>query len=208
MHILTDIAVCIIYISLYGCIRAFISIKLGDKGDQAKARLTLNPRVHIDSIGLLFMLFWNVGFIKPMASQSINFKNRKGANILIATLPTIILFAVSTIIMWVYFYVVYIIKMPNGEYVGVYNEQILPVFYTSSVIKFTQIALGTMIYNLIPIYPLEGERIFNYIVSPNVRFTCIRYDKAFQMLLVALTIFGFLPNVINFISNYYISVFY
>ncbi len=207
-YILINITICIVYISLYGFLRAFISIKLGDKGNQAKARKTLNPSVHIDPIGFLFMIFYGVGFIKPMINQSNNFKNRKGATILISTLPTIILFTLSTIAMWVYFYVTDIVETPIGLDLIICAGKIVPEAVTYAVMHTVKISLGTLLYNLIPIYPLEGERILNYTVSPNVRFTLMRYDKALQMLLIVLTMFGLLPNIINEISNYYISVFY
>lgn len=207
-YVCTNIIVCIIYISFYGYLRALISIYLGDRGEVAKNRLTLNPRVHIDPVGFFFMIIYGVGFIKPMLNQSINFKNRKGATILIATLPTLILFTLSTMVMWVYFYVVDIMQMPNGLVVVVYQGQILPTFCTIFIIQSIRVSLGTLIYNILPIYPLEGEKIFNYFATPNLRFLWSSHDKVLQMALVVFTVFGFLPKGINLICDYYISIFY
>ncbi len=207
-YALINIVVCIIYLSIYGYLRAYISIKLGDKGEQAKERLSLNPSLHMDSIGLLFMIFYNVGFIKPMANQTVNFKNRKSATMLIAILPTFILFTLSTIVMLVYFYVVEPMQMPNGAYIVVFNEQVLPAYISNTIIQSIRLSLGMLLYNIIPIYPLEGEKIFNYIVSPNLRFAWLRYDKALQMFLVLLTIMGVIPNIIESICIEYIGLFF
>ncbi len=206
-YALINIVVCIIYISLYGYLRAYISFKLGDKGDQVKARLTLKPSVHIDSVGLLFMLFYNVGFIKPMVNQTINFKNRKKSTFLIAILPPLLLFLVSSAVMWLYFYIVDIMQMPNGAYIVVYNEDIMPAYIANTLIQFVRVTMGTLIFNIIPIYPLEGEKIFNYLVSPNTRFTWLKYDKTLQILLVLFTVMGILPGAIEFIVIEYITLF-
>ncbi len=201
------IVVCIIYISLYGYLRAYISSKLGDKGDQVKLRLTLKPSVHIDSVGLLFMLFYSMGFIKPMVNQSINFKNRKKSTVLISILPTLILFLVSTVVMWFYFYIVDTMQMPNGAYILVYKEDIMPAYTANFIIQFLRLSMGTLIFNLIPIYPLEGEKIMNYFVSPNVRFWGLKYDKSLQMVLVLLTVVGIVPSIIETIVIKYIIMF-
>ncbi len=201
------IVVCIIYISLYGYLRAYISFKLGDKSDQVKSRLTLNPSVHIDSVGLLFMLFYNVGFIKPMVNQTINFKNRKKSTIIIAILPTLILFLVSTFAMWLYFYIVDTMQMPNGAYILVYNEDILPTYTANTIIQFLRLSMGTLLFNLIPIYPLEGEKIWNYFVSPNLRFWGLKYDKTLQMVLVLFTVLGIIPSLVETMVIKYIIMF-
>ncbi len=199
--------ICVLYISLYGFLRAVISMKLGDKSEPVKKRLALEPNVHIDLIGLLFMMFYGVGFVKPMINQSMNFKNKKGATTLIAVLPAVVLFTISTIIMWVYFYGTSTMEMPNGTIVLIGNGEIRPEMGTFLVIQIVRISLGTLLYNIIPIYPLEGEKILNYTVSPNFRFTWSRYNKALQMLLVGLTVFGVLPKAIMFICDFYISIF-
>lgn len=207
-YILINIVICIVYTTLYGYIRAFISIKLGDKGDDAKYRLSLRPSLHIDTVGILFMILYNVGFIKPMRNRAINFKNRKGSTIIISTLPVIILFAFSSILMFTYFNIVDIVKFPNDTFVVGYNDKLISPVGVLIVIKLVRLSLGVLIYNIIPIYPLECEKIFNYVASPNLRVFWSTYDKALQMGLVLLTVIGVIPRIINVISNYYISIFF
>lgn len=207
IYILVILFVCIIYITSYGFLRAAISIKLGDKGNDAKYRLSVNPLVHIDFIGFLLMIFYGVGFIKPMRNQTINFKNRKGSIVLIATLPTLILFGISNICMWCFLDITNLAIINNQVYIFYFFGNQVPSFIACMVFEFVRISLNVLIFNLIPIFPLDYERIFNYYVSPNLRIFWSSYDKVFQMGLILLTVFGILPFIINYISNYYISIF-
>ncbi len=205
-YLIMNIVVCTIYISLYGFIRALISIKLGDRGADAIKRHSLSPKLHIDSIGFLFMFFYNLGFIKPMRNQTIDFKNKKGSIILIAVLPMLLLFILSSIIMWLFIYFCDINSF-DKIYIVSYNGVVLPAIFAQAVMKIVKLSTGVLVYNLLPIYPLEAERIFNYHVSINFRLKWGGYTNVLQMLLIFLTVIGVLPFIVNEISNYYIGIF-
>ncbi len=190
---------------MYGAIRALISIKLGDKGGVAKSRLSLNPIVHIDTVGFIFMLFYNVGFIKPMRNQSIYFKNKKKSMILVATLPLLIMVLISTSFFVLFTHSISTSYLASGKIVYMINYRVIPDYIAMFVVFFMKISIGTLIYNIIPVYPLEGEKIVNYFAAPNVRMTLSQYDKVLQMGLVLLTITKVIPWVVDIISNYYIS---
>lgn len=49
--------------------------KLGDYTAEAEGRLTLNPLKHVDPIGLLSMIFFRIGWSKPVPVNHYNFKN-------------------------------------------------------------------------------------------------------------------------------------
>ncbi len=199
---------CVVFCTMYGAIRALVSIKLGDKGGVAKSRLSLNPIVHIDSVGFIFMFFYGMGFIKPMRNQSIYFKNKKKAVILVSTLPLLIMLLISTCFFVLFMCNVSISTLASGRMVYVYNNHVLPNFAPLFVFLFMKLSIGTLIYNLIPVYPLEGERIVNYFVSPNVRMAMSQQDKVLQMGLVLLTITKVIPWIIEILSRYYIGLLY
>ncbi len=210
-YLIINILVCSIYVMLYGYIRALVSYRLGDKGGDVKSRLHLDPFIHIDTIGFLFMMFYNVGFIKPMRNQVMNFRRRKKSVVLIATIPNFIMLAISLLILCFTYYFVNFTSFTEGsQYIFikgyvVSNDDIYYILYP--IIKFAQLSIGVALYNIIPVFPLEGEKILNYNVSPNFRMKWSSFNKTLQMLLVLLTILGYIPNVIDFVSSYFISVF-
>ncbi len=200
----TRIVACIVFCTMYGAIRALISIKLGDKGSEAKKRLSLNPIVHIDTIGFIFMVFFNMGFIKPMRNQSINFKKRKKSIILVATLPLLMMLVISTSMFLLYTSHVSYSAATNGSVTFLLGYRVIPEFITYFVVFFMRISVGTLIYNLIPVYPLECEKVINYFVKPNVQMTMSQYDKVLQMVLILLTVSGVLPWIVSNAAGIYV----
>ncbi len=199
------IVACIVFCTMYGMIRALVSIKLGDKGVVTKSRLSLNPKLHIDSAGFIFMLFFNMGFIKPMRNQSINFKKRKKSIILVTTLPLLIMLVISTSIFVLFTHNVSVSSTSKGiEFL--IRHRTVPDFITFFVVYFLKISIGTLIYNLLPVYPLECEKLLHYYLSPNLRMAWSQYDKVLQMGLILLTIVGFLPWIAEVVSNYYVLI--
>ncbi len=204
---LTRIVACVVFCTMYGVIRALISIKLGDKGGDAKKRLSLNPVLHIDTVGFIFMLFFNMGFIKPMRNQSINFKKRKKSIILVSTLPLIIMVIISTSFFVIYTHNISYTSATNGSVSFLLGNRVIPEFITYFVVFFMRISIGTLIYNLIPVYPLECEKVINYFVKPNLQMVMSQNDKVLQMVLILFTISGVLPWIVGNISIFYVSFF-
>ncbi len=194
---------CVVFSTMYGATRALISTKLGDKGSVTKSRLSLNPIVHIDTVGFIFMMVYGMGFIKPMRNQSIYFKNKKKAVILVSTLPLLIMLIISTCFYVLFMFSVSKSTLTNGEMVLMINYRVVPVFVTRFIVLFLKITISTLIYNFIPVYPLEGEKILNYFVSPNLRMAMSQHDKVLQMGLVLLTITKFIPWIVEIIATYY-----
>lgn len=55
---------------------AFVACKLGDPTAKNSGRMTPNPLVHLDPLGLLMMVFVGVGFATPVPINSNNFKQK------------------------------------------------------------------------------------------------------------------------------------
>lgn len=55
---------------------SFVAFKLGDPTAKNSGRMTPNPFVHLDPIGLLMMIFMGVGFAMPVPINSNNFKQK------------------------------------------------------------------------------------------------------------------------------------
>lgn len=55
---------------------AFVACKLGDPTAKNLGRMTPNPLVHLDPLGLLMMIFVGVGFATPVPINSNNFKQK------------------------------------------------------------------------------------------------------------------------------------
>ncbi len=151
---------------------AWAAYKLGDYTAKMEGRLTLNPLAHIDPIGALMMIVARIGWSKPVPINEYNFKNR-----ITGTALTALAGPASNIILA--FLLSIILKLFYSDFVstifqnGVFNS--ITVTSASNVIPsillvliFVNISLG--VFNLIPIPPLDGHKIFRAIIPASLRY--------------------------------------
>ncbi len=180
--------IAIVLMTLYGYIRALVSTLVGDKSGEVKRRLTLNPKEQLDPVGLILFVILSVGFIKPMKNQVMYSINRKRDMILIAILPGVILIAISVAV----FYLTWFLS---------FTFQLSPNF-----LLYANMSLGMSImfflYNLLPIYPLDGEKILYALGSPNLKMKMSEYSNIINIAFIMLTLMGVLSGVMNYLTNF------
>ncbi|NLH47730.1 MAG: site-2 protease family protein [Myxococcales bacterium] len=153
----------ILAISLHEAMHGFVANRLGDPTAKMLGRLSLNPFKHIDPIGTILVpallyLFGGMmfGWAKPVPVSIRNLNNPKrdmalvavagpGANLSLAVIASLFLYLIAALISAVHF----------NETVSqtVFFPLIMILFF---MIKFN---LFLMMFNLIPIPPLDGGRI-------------------------------------------------
>jgi len=127
---------------------AFAAYKLGDKSQKYKNRMSLNPKDHIDPIGLLMLFVVGFGWAKPVEVNPMAFKDRKlGMKLVAAAGP------LSNLVMAFLFTIAFALVARFRPDV---NLDILIPFLSFGV----QINLWLMVFNLIPIPPLDGSKMF------------------------------------------------
>jgi len=133
---------------------AFAAYVLGDPTAKNMGRLTLNPLAHIDLFGFLFFLLVGFGWGKPVPFNPFNLRNKKYGPAIVAlagplfNLFSIIIFGLILVLVKNYFF----------------SNSLLILFLSWLVI----INAVLMVFNLIPIPPLDGSKIL-YVVLPKNR---------------------------------------
>ncbi|HQQ41265.1 MAG TPA: site-2 protease family protein, partial [Clostridia bacterium] len=126
---------------------AFAAYKLGDPTAKNLGRMTLNPIAHFDIFGFLCLLLVGFGWAKPVPINSRNFKHFRRDDIIVSlagiTMNLIVAFLFSFI------YVLGFTKCGLGT-----NEAFTSIF--GSILS---INLALAIFNLLPIYPLDGSHV-------------------------------------------------
>ncbi len=129
-------AALLVAITVHEFAHALTADRLGDPTARLAGRLSLNPLVHLDSIGLLFLLFFGFGWGKPVPFDNFNLQNpRRDAAIISFAGP------VSNFLLAVIFSIILRLSL----------QPILIPFISLNVI------IG--IFNLLPIHPLDGFKI-------------------------------------------------
>jgi len=154
----------------------------GDDTAQRAGRLTLNPVVHIDPMGLLMVIFLGFGYAKPVPTDPRKFKSRSGELVVSAAGPAMnLLLAVLSINLYVLGR-----QMGFDELQGSAPE----IFF----IRLAQINLLLMVFNLIPLGALDGHYILPYFLPERLalryRYYNARYGNFVLLGFIVLSIMG------------------
>ena len=130
----------LISVAVHEFSHALVADKLGDPTPRARGRLSLNPLVHIDLVGLLFILFWGFGWGKPVPYDPFNLRNadRDGAKIALAGPVSSLLLALGAALL-----------------IRVIENSLLMAVLSYFVLLNTYLG----IFNLLPIHPLDGFQV-------------------------------------------------
>ncbi len=185
------IGVLLFSIAWHECGHALSADYLGDPTPRAQGRITLNPLKHIDFTGLLFIVFWGFGWGKAVQVDYYNLKRpyRDAALVALAGPVMSILLAVM----------------------GSLVLRFIPVFGFDGVVTYV-ISLNIMlaVFNLVPIYPLDGFHVVAGILSEEKRneWLGLRKYGIFVLLLLLLPLGSargplqlFIDPVIQFVER-------
>jgi Zn-dependent protease len=173
---------------------AWTADRFGDNTPRANGRLTLNPLAHWDPIGTLMMILVGFGWAKPVPINPYALQRRSSAATMLVSLAgpmsNFLMALLACIPFWFGLVSTSNIQQPTG---------LLPNAPTFLYL-FISINLLLMLFNLIPLFPLDGEKVLEFLLPPaGVRvLDSIRPYSS----IILLAIFFVLPLVgINLIGN-------
>lgn len=179
---------------------AFIAHKLGDDTARLKGRMTINPLAHIDPFGALMIIIGGFGYAKAVPVNIRNFKKRKPYMAITALAGP-----VSNIIMSIFFM---FFTMLIQYKIGLSSDS--GILYNVAVFLMTaaQINISLAVFNLLPIPPLDGSRIFSLIIPDKYYYAIMQYERYIVYGVLALVLFGVLDGPINFLSDILFGLIY
>ena len=135
---------------------------IGDDTARRAGRLTLNPIPHIDPFGLLMVLLIGIGYAKPVPADPSKFNTRWGVLLVAAAGPAM------NLLLAIVIYNVYALGLKLG--IGLFQTPVANFFFTYLAL----INLLLMLFNLLPIGPLDGSYILPYALP---RDMALRYQQ-------------------------------
>lgn len=215
IELLLIVPTVLIALTFHECAHGFVAYKLGDPTAKYFGRLSLNPLKHIDIAGAICMIFFRFGWAKPVPIDTRHFKNPKRdmalsalagpvANLLLGFLGCFIFSLSSNLLFDITF------ASKNFVYWVCYSWLLFSY-------NFAWLNISLAIFNLIPLPPLDGSRIFLSFLPPDTYFKVMRYEReiAIGFLVVLLAdskflggyISGGLSFVVDLIFNAMMSLF-
>lgn len=174
----------ILSIVLHELAHGYVALWNGDYTAKVNGRLTLNPISHFDLFGFIMLFTVGFGYAKPVPVNPYNFRHQKTGIFTVAiagiTLNFILAFLSAALVFLMFLL---------GNKVFPNASNVFEIFQRFFEIMVT-INLSLMMFNLIPIYPLDGFRIieaFTRFTNPVTKF--IRdYGSYFLIGLIGLSL--------------------
>jgi len=170
-------------ISVHECAHAYSAYLLGDPTAKNQGRITLNPLKHLDPLGTLMIFLINFGWAKPTPVNPIYFKDRKKGVMLCSLAGPMSNLLLAIILAFPYVYL-------RNSYGIISNNLrfILGVGFSLNVVL--------AIFNMLPIPPLDGSKIFSGILPSRTYYKMLEYESYITIIFVILMLTGILGRIL------------
>lgn len=190
VNILINVPITLIALTGHEFAHAFVSTKLGDPTPKYEGRLTLNPLAHLDITGTILMILTGFGWAKPVGVNPMYYNDRKKGMALTAIAGPIANFIMAFLGVLIGTVILIIGNYLEWSYSAMYNINM--IFYL-----FTFRNLCFMVFNLIPIPPLDGSKVLGLFIPNRTYYTILQYERYSIILIMILSLTGVFNSVIG-----------
>ena len=198
-ELLIKVIVLLTALPVHECAHAMMASRLGDQTARNLGRATLNPLAHLDPFGSILMLFTGFGWAKPVPVAAVhNFRHpRRDMALSAAAGP-----AANLLLAYVWMICYKIVY-----YFGYAPESLLWQFAVGVLLTMIQVNITLAVFNLLPVPPLDGSRIFNLLLPARWYFRIMKYERYIMLGLFVFLFFGFLDRPLSFLFGKAIMLF-
>jgi len=198
LQALLSLPAILIALSFHEWAHAYAAYKLGDPTARNMGRMTVNPFRHIDPIGFIMLVLVRFGWAKPVPVNPRNFSHPKRDNIIVSLAGIVTNFILALISLLLIF-VLGLLRIESN----IISTILSNIFFLN---------LSLMVFNIIPIPPLDGYRVLEGLlirrVGPKPFFYLQKYGSIILLvLLVTGVLSGVLSVVVTAISDGLISIY-
>jgi Zn-dependent protease len=176
------ICLVLLSVSIHEFSHALAATLLGDQTPRYTGRLTLNPFAHFDVMGLFFILFTRFGWGKPVQIDPTQLKNPKRDMALISFAGPF-----SNIVFG--FVIILMMKLAD-----IFLSGIVGLYVIDALMPVVYITFGLAIFNLLPISPLDGEKIFIFFIPEEIQSHIETFMRTFSFIILLMILVPIIPG--------------
>lgn len=159
-EIISAIITLLIAFTFHEFAHAWTATKFGDDTPRLFGRLTLNPLNHLDPIGSLMLILTGFGWAKPVPVNAGKIRRRSSAALMLVAISGPLSNFLLALLAAIPLRMGWMVYAPPAV-------SFLPTPY-EFLIYFMFTNLGLMVFNLLPLPPLDGEEILIYFLPPEI----------------------------------------
>ena len=165
---------------------------MGDDTARRSGRLTMNPLKHVDLVGLVLLITVHFGWAKPVPVNMRKFRRPKLGMVL-----TSLAGPLGNFIIALFMTPAYAASLVWFQISGSFAVYYLAVFLLMSI----TVSIGLMVFNLIPIPPLDGSKVLFSVLPSQWYRKLMRYERYGMIALVVLLYLGVLDVPLSSLRN-------
>lgn len=192
--IILTIPALLIAITIHEYAHGYVAYRLGDPTAKNYGRLTFNPLKHLDPLGALMLLIFRFGWAKPVPVNPAYFKDPKKGMALVGL-------AGPASNVFVAFITLLIAKILDIQIFAPVIFGFTNQYLTTTLLTIVLLNIGLAIFNLLPVPPLDGSKIFNSVLPPKIYFGIMRYESYAHIILLLLLFTGILTPVLVWLQE-------
>lgn len=190
---------CVLFaLTVHEVSHGYMAYRLGDPTARNMGRLTLNPLKHLDPIGALCMVLFHFGWARPVPINTRYFRKPRRDTALTAAAGPISNFIMAFLGLLVQEILLAVFIRHPASSQFVYNLQYAALTLFS---YFHVLNLSLGLFNLIPVPPLDGSRIFLTFLPAKYYFGIMQYERYIQLGLMVLLWLGLLSRPLSFLVS-------
>lgn len=189
-NILINVPITLIALTGHEFAHAWVSTRLGDPTPRYEGRLSLNPMAHLDLMGTILMILTGFGWAKPVSINPSYYKDRKKGMAL-----TAIAGPLSNFVMAFLGVLIGTLLLILGNALGWSSSVIMNINMIFYLFAFRNLCF--MVFNLIPIPPLDGSKVLGLIIPNRTYYRILEYERYSIILIMVLSLTGVFDSIIG-----------
>lgn len=188
----------LIALPLHEFAHAKVAALLGDDTPERSGRLTLNPFAHIDIFGVIALLLMGIGWAKPVPVSPGRCKKVKPK---LAMLLISIAGPLSNLFLAFIGMIIFRIIWANNYELILTGKDSFELYIYYAAYYFTSMNISLTVFNLLPIPPFDGSRIFLAFLPAKLYFKIMKYERIIFGVMFVLLIVGVFNIPLGFLSD-------
>ena len=180
--LLTRVVTLVVALTVHEFAHAWVANELGDDTPRLNGRLTLNPLAHLDVFGSLMLVLAGFGWAKPVPVNPYALQRRTSADMMLVSAAG----PISNLLLAILAALPIRMGLIGASTSLSSSLPSLNQFFT----EFIFINLLLLLFNIIPLFPLDGEKVLEYFLPQGGKEFLLRLRPISPFILMFLIFIG------------------